>query len=227
MKTLKIILLFAFTFVILPNLYSQNINWESLQKSQKHIAHFNGHWDYALGFGAAYGYQLNSKIPVVLNASFSKPAGEKVLDDFKTRIGAQFRIVKINNFQVTASVQAIYRRYQNPLVRIQNFGSELGLNVGYFRSRFFIAGEFGFDKAILTNFKHAESFKINFDPDVRDGWYQPSTGGNFNYGIVSGYSFGQSDITFKIGMVLSQDLKTTPFVPFYAQLGYNFRFGGK
>jgi hypothetical protein len=103
-----------------------------------------------------------------------------------------------------------------------NFGSDLSGNIGYYRSKWFIAGEVGFDKAIITNFKHSKVYRDQY-PGVADGWYEPATGGNFYYGLQAGFSFKNQDIYMKAGKLLRQDFKTTPFIPFYFQLGYNIK----
>ena len=60
-------------------------------------------------------------------------------------------------------------------------------------------------------------------PDVKDGWYLP-TGGNFNLGIVSGYSFNTNDLYLKMGIHLTEDLSFGSGAPYYLQIGYNRRF---
>ncbi|MEQ1554950.1 MAG: hypothetical protein ABL929_12260 [Ferruginibacter sp.] len=224
MKNIKILILAAFSFIVTNKSYAQSINWKNLKSSQKHILHLNTGLDYGVVFGLGYSYQLKSKLPTLLNISYSFPSGNELLGDFKTKIGGQVKLYTVNNFQFSASIYGIYRRYQNPLVRIQNFGSEITGVVGYYKSKWFVAGEAGFDKAIVTNFKHSAKFKEDF-PAVKDGWYEPSTGGNFNYGIQTGYSLKKSDITLKIGKLLTQDFKTKPFFPYYLQLGYNLKIG--
>ncbi len=97
--------------------------------------------------------------------------------------------------------------------------------IGYYKPKWFVAGEVGFDKAIVTHFKHSENF-INDFPNTQDGWYEPSTGGNFHYGIQTGYSFKNSDLTLTIGNFITQDFKTTPLIPYYFKLGYNYRING-
>ena len=61
---------------------------------------------------------------------------------------------------------------------LANFGSDLSSTIGYYKPKWFVATEVGFDKAIVTHFKHSDLFKEHF-PDVKDGWYEPATGGNF------------------------------------------------
>ena len=60
-------------------------------------------------------------------------------------------------------------------------------------------------------------------PAIVDGWYVP-TGGNFNYGIISGYTFKNNEVYIKTGKIVTQDFKATPTLPLYLQLGYNRRF---
>ena len=96
----------------------------------------------------------------------------------------------------------------------------MGVIAGYYKQKWFVAGEAGFDKAIVTHFKHTATYKQNF-PSVQDGWYEPATGGNFYYGLQTGYSFRRNDIYLKAGKILTQDFNTTPMVPFYLQVGYN------
>lgn len=227
MKTLKTIIVVAILCIASIQGFSQSVNWASLKSEQKHIVHINAGWDYGLVYGAGYSYQLKSKMPVLLNVSYSFPSGSKFFDDFKTKIGGQIRLYRISNYQFSVSIHGIYRRYENPLVRLQNFGSEMTAVIGYYKPKWFVAGEVGFDKAIVTHFKHSELFKETIYANVKDGWYEPATGGNFNYGIQTGYSFKHSAITLKIGKVITQDFKTTPLIPFYLQLGYNYRINGR
>jgi len=109
------------------------------------------------------------------------------------------------------------------LVKLQNFGCDTKGIFGYYKSNWFVAAEVSFDKAIVTHFKHTDDYKSDF-LEVIHGWYQPATGGNFSYGLQTGYSFRNSDITFKAVKVLTQDFETEPILPVYFQLGYNKNF---
>ena len=111
----------------------------------------------------------------------------------------------------------------NDFVRLVNFGSDMSGIVGYYRPKWFVAGEFGFDKAIVTHFRHSKAYKDQY-PGVVDGWYEPATGGNLYYGLQAGFSFRKQDIFLRAGKILTQDYKTTPMVPIYGQLGYNIKF---
>lgn len=225
MKHIRVLfLLIAITNFAKPSIYGQSINWANATNEFKHHLNLNMGWDYGLGFGVGYGYQLKYKMPVILNATYAFPSGNKWLDDFKSRAGVQVRLFNKNNIAFTAQVHGVFRRYGSPSVRLLNFGSDMSGVIGYYKKKWFVASEVGFDKAIVTNFKHSQIFKENF-PTVVDGWYEPDTGGNFYYNVQIGYSFKQSDVYVKAGKVLTEDFKTTPTIPFSAQVGYNIKFG--
>ncbi|WP_163409929.1 hypothetical protein [Flavobacterium ajazii] len=217
--TLITFLISLFTFNIL---HSQTINWKSIQKEQKHILNANAGWEYGFVYGIGYGYKLETKIPIVLESAISFASGEVIFDDFKTKIGGQINLYQIENFHFNVAVHGIYRHYGNPLVTLQNFGADATAIIGYYKPKWFSAGEFGFDQAIVTHFKHKDIYK-NVYPEVKNGWYEPTTGGNFNFGIQGGYSFNRSDLTIRAGKVMTEDFRTSPLVPFYLQIGYNYK----
>jgi hypothetical protein len=202
---------------------AQHINFRGLADTQRHFIHVNAGWDYGVTFGIGYSYLIRYKVPVLLNFSYTFPSGEKLFDDFKLKLGGRVRLFEMNSIQVSASVHGIYRRYENPLVRLQNLGTEMTAAVGCYRPKWFVTVEAGFDKAIVSHFRHSETFRQTVYASVKDGWYEPSTGGNFNCGILAGYSCKRSDLTLRIGKVITQDLKTTPLIPYYLQIGFNFK----
>lgn len=222
MNKIKIYTAFVLSLIISGHVFSQTINWESLHREQKHIINVNAGAEYGLTVGAGYGYQLKSKIPIVLNIEHSVPSGKNLSDDFKTKIGGYIRLYEINNFQFSVKVQGVFRRFENSFAHLSNFGSDMAGIAGYYKPKWFVAGEAGFDKAIVTHFKHTKAYKEIF-PDVKDGWYEPATGGNFYYGLQTGFSFGRNDIYLKGGKVVTQDFSTSPMLPYYLQLGYNIR----
>ncbi len=204
------------------NLFSQNINWKSLSKEQKHLVNISIGLDYSTTLAFGYGYQLNTKLPIVLNTELSLPFGNKPFDDLKTKLGGQVEVLSIGDFSTTAKVYGVFRRYGSENARFLNFGSEFTAVSGYYKPTWHIAGEFGFDKAIVTNVKHGDRMK-EYNPSIKDGWYIP-TGGNFFYGIQSSYSFGNNDLNLNVGRNIEQDFKTNNFVPYYLKLGYVRKF---
>jgi hypothetical protein len=178
MKNYNKYLLASVLILMAGCLDAQVINWGSLKKENRHILNVNTGIEHGAIFGAAYGYHLKSKaVPVVLAVEYSFPAGNTLLDDFKAKIGGQARWIKTGGLQFSTRIQGVFRRYENDLARLINFGCDLAGVVGYYRTNWFMAAEVGFDKAIVTNLKHKKAYKDQY-PNVVDGWYEPATGGN-------------------------------------------------
>lgn len=205
---------------------TQTLNWDNLKTEEKSIVNLSIGADYGLTYGVSYGFQLNSKRPIILTAEYSFPSGSDLTDDFKWKAGGQIRWLQSRNFYLSSKFQGIFRRYENGYARLLNFGAELSSTAGYYKKSWFVAGELGFDKAIVTHFKHSDEYKSNY-PGVEDGWYEPSTGGNVYFGLQTGYSVKNKDMYLKIGKISTQDFNTSPMLPFYAQLGVNIRIRGK
>jgi hypothetical protein len=224
MNNNKRISLLILAIVISTAAFSQPVNWRSLKKDNKHMIHASAGLEYGVNFGLGYNYQLRSKFPILLGVEYSLPSGNDLADDFKAKIGGQMRFAIVNDFHFSARIQGIFRKYNNPMaVRLLNFGSDFAATIGYYKPKWFVATEAGFDKAIVTHFKHNKEYKQMY-PSVMDGWYEPSTGGNFNYGVQAGYSFRNSEVTVKGGKLLSQDFKTAPSLPIYLKVGYSIYF---
>ncbi len=218
MKNIGIMIAVAI-FCAADAVMAQNVNWRGFNTEQSHLLSLNVGWDYGTTIGIGYGYKLKSDVPVMLNVEFSLPLGKVLLDDFKVKLGGQAELVHLGNFAATVKVNSIFRRYENSLARLLDFGSEFAGSVGYYGPTWFAAAECGFDKAITTQLKNSALMR-QYYPEAKDGWYVP-TGGNFSYGIQTGYSFVNYDLHLRIGQVVTQDFKTTPMVPYYLQLGMN------
>lgn len=214
------------TFLLSHNLTNaQVINWENTSEQNKNLLHANVGAEYGMMAGLGYHRQFPvKKIPLWIGGEFSMPLGNQMTDDFKVRLGAQVRIVALNRVQISARVQGITRRYHNQSVTLFNFGSDFAGTIGYYRKHWFLGAESGFDKAIVTNFKHSDWYKKNIYDNVKNGWYEPATGGNFYFGLQGGFCMKKTDITIKAGRILQQDLESQPLLPFYGQLGVNFKF---
>lgn len=224
MRNYKIYLLIAVILISVGSLNAQTINWASLQKEHKHILNVNVGAEYGIIYGVGYNYHIRTKLFEILpDVEYSFPSGNKIMDDFKAKIGAQVSWFEYCNFRFNTRLQGIFRREKNDFVRLLNFGSDIAGVIGYYRLKWFVSGEVGFDKAIVTNFKHSEKYRAQF-PDVVDGWYEPPTGGNFYFGGQAGYSFKKHDLYLRGGKILNQDFKTKPLLPIYLQLGYNIKF---
>jgi len=210
--------LFLWSFGIV----AQTVNWKRLGTDNTHLLNANAGLEYGLIYGVGYGYYIDAVRPIILSFEYSAPSGITLLDDLKTKAGMKIKLLEINSFVVSANMYGLYRRYENDFVRLGNVGSDISAIAGFYKSKWFVAAEFGFDKAIVTNFKHSDLYRSYF-PQVNDGWYQPSTGGNIYCVAQAGLSFGNHDVYLKAGSVFSQSLKPSPSLPFIVNLGYNFR----
>lgn len=224
-NTLKSIIVFAAFSFFQDEIHAQVVNWKNISEQNTHLLHANIGAEYGMTLGLGYHHLVSiKKLPLWIGGECSVPSGSPLADDFKVRLGAQIRIVEINNFQFSARVQGISRRYKSQSAKLFNFGSDLAGTFGYYRKHWFLAVETGFDKAIATRFKHSDWYKKNIYSDVQDGWYQPATGGIFYYGLQGGVSFRSLDFTLRAGRTLQEDFKTKPLIPFYGLLGCNIKF---
>lgn len=198
--------------------HAQTLNWRALKTDQKNILHVQAGWEYGLTYGLGYSRQFSVFVPVVAGVEYSAPVGENLSDDFKIRMGGQAEVLHAGAFSATVKLYSPFRRFQNHLATLVSFGGELTGMAGFYRSNWFVAAEFGFDKAIATHVQHSRA-SIESYGGRQSGWYVP-TGGNYNYGVQGGFSFRRNDFSLRIGKMISQGFKTQPFIPFVAQLGY-------
>lgn len=218
----KYITIIAALIITISGVKAQNVNWNSLGDSKSKAAYLNFGYEYGLTTQLGYIYKLNTSIPVLINADFSSLLGENLIDDFKVRYGGQIELINKSNFVVSGKALAIFRRLGTDNVRIVNFGSDFGITAGYYKPKWFLAGEFGFDKAISSHLKHTEAMKEIY-PTITDGWYVPS-GGQYYYGIQTGLTLNIIDISFKAGLTNAQGEDENALLPYYAQLGIMKRF---
>ncbi len=203
--------------------YSQNINWRSLGEDRRNIVQLNVGYDFGATAQLGYSRAFTLIRPVVVGLDYSLPMGNVLLDDFKVRLGGQMEIVQVGGFSTTLKVFSNLRRYQTSLVRIVSFGSDFGVLAGYYRSTWYAAGEFGFDKSVATNLENSDIMKAYF-PAIRDGWYVP-TGGNYYYGIQAGKTLGESlDLSLRLGATDAQFDDENAVLPYYVQVGMGMRF---
>ena len=75
-------------------------------------------WNMVLHYGLGYGFQFKAWLfPIVVNFEYSFPSGNKIFDDFKTKIGGQIRWIEFHDFQFSTKIYGVFRRYENDFVR--------------------------------------------------------------------------------------------------------------
>ena len=202
---------------------AQTVNWASDHRSARHLTSGQLAIDNALTYSIQYGYRLKSKRQTIINFAYVAPFGKTIADDFNINTGAQFMWVKKGDFYFATEFQTVLRRFENDYTRLVNIGADVSTTTGYYRKHWFVAAELGFDKAILTHFKHSTEYKEVF-PEVKDGWYEPSTAGILYSGIRLGYSARNTTVYLKAGRKIEQDFQTQPLLPFYTQIGFVIQF---
>lgn len=216
MKFITTILLLSFSINFLN---AQNINWATLNENQQDLVYLNFGYDFGMTTQLGYGYRLNSSRSILLTADYSFPAGKNLVDDFKIRIGGQVEILRRDALIMSAKVYGLFRRHETTLVKMSSFGSESSVLLGYYKSKWHIAGEFGFDKSGATKLKHSNAIIENV-PTIKDGWYT-STAGHFFYGIQGSKSIrDRIDLSLRIGATNAQGKDQNPLLPFYGQIGF-------
>lgn len=214
----------ALTCTILS--FSQNINWSALNENQKNVSYLNLGYDFGITTQIGYGYQLKVFKPILLTADFSSPMGKILLDDFKVRIGGQIPIYKINNFTLSAKAYSITRKHKTTLVKMTSFGLEAAAILGFYKSTWHLAGEFGIDNSINTKLKHSDLMKENY-PSIKDGWLSGS-GGHFYFGIQGSRTIKEKfEISLRAGSTKSKSKDENAILPYYTQLGFIYKFSSK
>jgi hypothetical protein len=142
--------------------------------------------------------------------------------DFRARLGAHTSLVHWRSLHLTGSATFVTRGTDNSIYRAVNFGADLTGTAGLYRRGWFAAGEFGFDKAIVTHLTHSDWYRTYFYPDAKDGWYL-DTGGTFHYGLVGGLSVGRAELVGRFGWLRTEGWNDL-VPPMYASLGVGFGF---
>ena len=142
--------------------------------------------------------------------------------DFRARVGTQTSLVRWRSMQLAGSATFITRGTDNSIYRGLNFGADVTGSLGVYRQRWFGAGDFGLDKAIVTHVKHTDWYRTHFYPDAKDGWYLDA-GGTYHYGVTGGLALGRSELVGRFGWRRTERFnEVLPAV--YATVGLGFGF---
>ncbi len=157
-----------------------------------------------------------------LGAEVGVAAADFDTRDFRVRMQARTSLVRWRSLRLVGSAAFITRGTENSIYRAINFGSDFTGAAGLYRQRWFLAGEFGFDKAIITYLKQSDWYRTYFYPDAKDGWYL-NAGGTFHYGVTGGVAIGRTELAARAGRLRTENFNDlTP--PMYAGLGVGFQF---
>lgn len=142
--------------------------------------------------------------------------------DFRARLSTQTSMIHWRSLHLTGSATFITRGTENSIYRALNFGADFTGTLGVYRHGWYAAGEFGFDKAIITHLTHSDWYRTHYYPDARDGWYLDA-GGIFHYGVTAGIALGRTEVGARFGWRQTENFKEVS-PPVYGSLGLGFKF---
>jgi len=142
--------------------------------------------------------------------------------DFRGRVQVFTSLVRWRFLYLNGSATAIIRGTENSIYRGLNFGADFTATAGVYRTRWFAAGEFGFDKAVITYLKHSDWYRQYFYAEAKNGWYLDA-GGTFHYGLVGGITVGRTELSLRGGFLRTEDFNDL-VPPAYVSLGVGVGF---
>ena len=176
-------------------------------------------------FVTSVGYGRHVEVfgrPWQIGAEAGLAAYDFDIQDFRARLQARGTLLGWRSVRLVGSAAFITRGTENQIYRALNFGSDFTGALGVYKPRWFVAGEFGFDKAIITYLTHSDWYREHYYPDAKDGWYL-NAGGTFHYGLTGGVAIGRAEITARVGQQQTENFNAlTP--PLYGSLGVAYGF---
>jgi hypothetical protein len=141
--------------------------------------------------------------PLLAYLESSIAMGDLDLRDYRARLGVQASMLSWRDMRLTGNVAFVTRGTRNPIFDATSMGADVGGTIGMYRPRWFVAGEAGYDKAIITHLAHSDQYRTQYYADAKDGWYI-DTGGIRRFGLVGGISRGRWDLVLRAGVPRTQ-----------------------
>ncbi len=142
--------------------------------------------------------------------------------DFRARVGTQTSLLRWRSLHLAGSATFITRGTQNQVYKALDFGADLTGALGLYRHGWFVAGEVGKDKAIITHVTNSEWYRKYFYPEAKDGWYLDA-GGTIHYGVTAGLALGPMELAARFGWLRAEN-GDQMMPPMYATLGVGVGF---
>lgn len=143
-------------------------------------------------------------------------------NDYRFKLGGQTILYSFGRLDCWGVLTFIARGTKNSIHDANSLGVDITFLTGFYCKHWFITGEFGYDRSILTHINHSAWYKTYFYADAKDGWYR-NTASHSNYGFRSGFSVKRFEFTIRIGIQKTKSI-IDPLVPFFGVLGLNYRF---
>lgn len=172
----------------------------------------------SLGYGRVVSV-LGHRFQLAADASIGTTGLD--LHDFRARVQAGTALLRWRSLALTGSATFVARGTENSIYRGFNFGSDFTGTAGVYRPGWHVAGEFGFDKAVISHITHSDWYR-QFYPEARDGWYLDA-GGTFHYGVTTGVAVGAVEVFGRAGWRRTDDFDTV-MPPIYVTVGAGLGF---
>lgn len=155
--------------------------------------------------------------PIQLSGDAGIGAAGMDLDDFRARLTATSSVLRWRSLHLAGSATFITRGTKNAIYQGLNFGADFTGAAGVYRPGWHVAGEFGFDKAIITHVTHTDWYRTYVYPDAKDGWYLDA-GGIWHYGVAGSVAVGRLELLGRFGWQQTEEWNALD-PPVYASLG--------
>lgn len=205
------------------NAFAQTINWKSIQNEKKNRVYLNIGYDFSLSTKIGYAYHLKSKLPIILSSDISVPMGNSIFDDYKVRLGGKVLLFEKNDFNLSADIHAVNKRLKNNLVIQNGFGSEISVTFGFYKPKWHLAFDTGYDATNIMKIKNSEIME-NIYSEINNGWFR-NTAGYLFYGIQGSKKLSKSiEINLKLGATNAKSDNIDALLPVYFNLGFANQF---
>lgn len=214
-------ILIAVLLMLLSNiLIAQSLNWNSIEESSAGQIYLNLGFDFGATVQFGYAHKLKFNKQVVLLTDFSVPMGNK-LNDFKFRVGAQMRIFENGDFKTSIEYLSVIRRNETNLVRQIGIGQVGTLTGGFYKEKWHVAFDIGFDSSVATHLKHSDEMQEVYS-DIQNAWFT-NTAGYWHYGLQSSRKLGERmELNLSVGATNARGKDVDALLPIYANIGAVF-----
>jgi hypothetical protein len=157
-----------------------------------------------------------------LGAEFGVVGADMDPRDVRVRLLTRTTLVGWRSLRLVGSMGFITRGTENSLTRAVTFGADFGVAAGAYRPNWFLAGEFGLDKAVITHTAYSDRYREDVDPDAKNGW-RLHLDGAVHYGVAGGVAIGPVELALRAGWRETEDFNPIT-QPTYGGVGLGFRF---
>jgi hypothetical protein len=221
MNIFKIITL-STGIALIPNAFSQEINWRGIDTNTRHFISGNFGADYSSYYGASYAYRITNKVlPLVVGSEYNISFGKQLVDDWKSKTSIQTELWHSNRFSLGLKSGFIVRRFDSEMARLVNLGADVTTVFAYSKPKWGIGVLANYDRSMSTHIRN--KLLKEYYSGIVDGWYN-THGGNFKFGIRANYTIGQWNAFLNLGKAYGQNFKDNPTLPFYADISIQRQF---